>query len=54
MAARAIEILSDRPLRDRMGDAARDVAITRFDVNRIVPMYREMYERVIAGDRVRP
>ena len=47
MAARAIEILSDHNLRRRMGDAARDVAITSFDVNRIVPHYREMYERVI-------
>jgi N-acetyl-alpha-D-glucosaminyl L-malate synthase BshA len=49
MAARAIEILSDHKLRHRMGSAARNVAITRFDVDRILPMYREMYERVISG-----
>lgn len=51
MAARAIEILSDQTLGRRMGAAARDVAITRFDVNGIVPLYRAMYERVIASNR---
>jgi len=49
MAARAIEILSDRKVRRRMGAAARDVAITRFDVDRVLPVYRSMYERVISG-----
>jgi len=52
MAARAIEILSDRALHDRMGKAARQVAVDRFDEARIVPRYREVYERVIAGERV--
>jgi len=52
MAARAIEILSDHAVRRRMGAAAREAAITRFDENRIVPRYREVYERVIAGERV--
>jgi N-acetyl-alpha-D-glucosaminyl L-malate synthase BshA len=47
MAARALEILSDRPLRVRMGAAAREVALDRFDENKIVPKYREMYERVM-------
>jgi N-acetyl-alpha-D-glucosaminyl L-malate synthase BshA len=52
MAARAIEILSDPDLERRMGLAARRVAIERFDESRIVPRYREVYERVIAGERV--
>ena len=46
----AIAILSDDAL--RMGAAAREVAVTRFDVNRVVPQYRELYERVIAGEVV--
>lgn len=52
MAARAIEILSDRQRHREMGMNARRIAIERFDENRIVPRYREVYERVIAGERV--
>jgi glycosyltransferase involved in cell wall biosynthesis len=52
MAARAIEILSNDELRRRMGKAGRQVAIEKFDEAKIVPLYRELYERVIAGERV--
>ena len=47
MATRAIEILGDDSLRRRMGAAARASAIDRFDENKIVPRYRELYEKVI-------
>jgi L-malate glycosyltransferase len=47
MAARGIEILSDDDLRRRMGKRAREIAVERFDEQKIVPYYREMYERVI-------
>jgi L-malate glycosyltransferase len=49
MAARAIEILSDDGRRQEMGRRGREAAISRFDVSRIVPQYRALYERVIAG-----
>lgn len=49
MAGRALEILTNEALRRRMGAAARATAIARFDENAIVPRYRAMYERVIAG-----
>jgi N-acetyl-alpha-D-glucosaminyl L-malate synthase BshA len=49
MSARAIEILSDDGLRTRMGKRARQVAVERFDEQKIIPVYREMYERVIAS-----
>ncbi|HSP34199.1 MAG TPA: N-acetyl-alpha-D-glucosaminyl L-malate synthase BshA, partial [Thermoanaerobaculia bacterium] len=49
MAARAIEILSDDDIGRRMGAAGREAAVEKFDVNRIVPQYREFYEKVIAG-----
>lgn len=49
MAARAIEILRDDDLRQRMGKRARQVAVEQFDENWIVPRYRAMYERVIGG-----
>jgi N-acetyl-alpha-D-glucosaminyl L-malate synthase BshA len=48
MAARAIEILSDDDLRRRMGKRARQLALDLFDEQKIVPLYRELYERVIA------
>ena len=51
MAQRAIEILSNDNFALRMGAAGRAVAIERFSEEKIVPRYREMYERVIAGDR---
>jgi N-acetyl-alpha-D-glucosaminyl L-malate synthase BshA len=49
MADRAIEILSDAQLQRKMGRRAREVAIERFDERKIVPMYREFYERVIGS-----
>ncbi len=52
MAARAIEILSNNELRLRMGKAGRAAAIEKFDEAKIVPLYRELYERIIAGESV--
>jgi N-acetyl-alpha-D-glucosaminyl L-malate synthase BshA len=50
MAARAIEILSNDEKRRQMGRAGRATAVERFDENKIVPVYRQLYERVIAGE----
>jgi N-acetyl-alpha-D-glucosaminyl L-malate synthase BshA len=50
MTERALEILSDRDRERRMGKAGRAIALEKFDVARVVPVYREMYERVIAGE----
>ncbi len=52
MAERAIEILSNDEIAHRMGAAGRAAAIERFDVKKIVPRYREFYQRVIARERV--
>ncbi len=52
MAARAVEILGDDRLQRRMGAAGRAVAVEKFDVVRVVPRYREVYERAIAGQTV--
>jgi N-acetyl-alpha-D-glucosaminyl L-malate synthase BshA len=49
MAERAIEILRDPGVRSRMGKRAREVALEKFDEEKIVPRYREMYERVISA-----
>src|SRR3954451_4792371 len=47
MAARAIEILSTPDLQRRLGRNGRDLAEGKFNVNGVVPRYREFYERVI-------
>jgi N-acetyl-alpha-D-glucosaminyl L-malate synthase BshA len=48
MAERTIEILRNHDLRVRMGRAGRELAASTFNVSKVVPMYRELYERVIA------
>jgi glycosyltransferase involved in cell wall biosynthesis len=45
MAERGIEILRDDDLRRRMGKRAREIAVEQFDEEKIVPRYRELYER---------
>jgi N-acetyl-alpha-D-glucosaminyl L-malate synthase BshA len=47
MAERGIEILRDDALRKRMGKRAREIAVEKFDEEKIVPRYRELYERVV-------
>jgi N-acetyl-alpha-D-glucosaminyl L-malate synthase BshA len=51
MAGYAIEILSDPEKQKRMGTAGRALASEKFDEGKIVPMYRALYERVIAASR---
>ena len=46
MADRALEILRDETLRRKMGKRAREVAVDRFDEQKIVPYYRALYDRV--------
>jgi N-acetyl-alpha-D-glucosaminyl L-malate synthase BshA len=47
MAERGIEILSNDDLRRNMGRRGRELAVEKFDEEKIVPRYRELYERVI-------
>jgi glycosyltransferase involved in cell wall biosynthesis len=49
MSERAIAILSDPILQRRLGKRGRELAASLFDEALIVPQYREMYERVMAG-----
>jgi N-acetyl-alpha-D-glucosaminyl L-malate synthase BshA len=46
-AARVVELLTDDALRDRMADAGRRTAETRFDTNRIIPQYERYYEEIL-------
>jgi len=47
MAERGIELLSDDDRRKKMGKRARELAVERFDDQKIVPVYREMYQRAL-------
>ncbi len=53
MSARAIEILSDPELQRRLGRNGRRIAETKFNVARVVPMYRNFYDQVMSA-RARP
>jgi L-malate glycosyltransferase len=47
MAARALEILTDPARRERMGQAARQRALDRFCSSKIIPLYEQLYERLL-------
>jgi N-acetyl-alpha-D-glucosaminyl L-malate synthase BshA len=47
-SARVIALLSDASLRDKMAEAARRTATTRFCTERIIPLYEKYYEEILA------
>jgi glycosyltransferase involved in cell wall biosynthesis len=49
MAARALEILTTPHRREQMGIAARERASTTFCSQKIIPLYEDLYQRVLAG-----
>jgi N-acetyl-alpha-D-glucosaminyl L-malate synthase BshA len=50
MSARALEILGDPSKRESMGRAARSRALACFCSNNIIPLYEDLYQRVL-GDK---
>jgi len=48
-AARAVQLLTDDALHERMSAAARKTALTRFCTERIIPQYERHYEDVLKG-----
>ena len=49
MAEAAIQVLSDDGLRERLGRRGREIAVTRFTTDQIIPQYEQLYKSVIAG-----
>lgn len=49
MADYCVQILSDEPLRQRLGKAGRARALERFDYRDIISRYESLYEEIIAG-----
>jgi glycosyltransferase involved in cell wall biosynthesis len=49
MAARALEIVTNPRRREEMGIAARHRASTTFCSQKIIPLYENLYQRILAG-----
>ena len=49
MARRSIEVLSDEKKHAAMSKAARAVAIERYEVGKVIPMYEDFYGRVLGA-----
>jgi N-acetyl-alpha-D-glucosaminyl L-malate synthase BshA len=47
MAARATQLLTDSALHDRLGEAARKTANSRFCANKLIPQYESYYDEVL-------
>jgi L-malate glycosyltransferase len=52
MAEVSLRLLKDPALHDSMRRAARQVAVERFSVDRIVPMYERAYDALVQTDEV--
>jgi N-acetyl-alpha-D-glucosaminyl L-malate synthase BshA len=52
MARDAVGLLRDCALRKRMGEAARERALSTFEEGPVVDQYEAVYERVLAGNKV--
>ena len=46
MARRAIELLTDEPLRCSMGKESRRIAVENYEASKVIPMYEEFYARI--------
>ncbi|HVG21150.1 MAG TPA: N-acetyl-alpha-D-glucosaminyl L-malate synthase BshA [Blastocatellia bacterium] len=49
MAERTLRVLNDEDERKRLGRRGREIAITRFATEKIIPQYEELYRKVIGG-----
>ncbi len=49
MSADAARLLTNKELRMRMGESARESAVARYSTQSIIPQYIEFYERIIAA-----
>jgi glycosyltransferase involved in cell wall biosynthesis len=50
MAARALDILAHPDRREQMGKAARQRALGAFCSNNIIPLYEQLYTRVLSNN----
>jgi N-acetyl-alpha-D-glucosaminyl L-malate synthase BshA len=51
-AGRVLQLIVDQSLREKMGEAARRTAVTRFDAQAIIPQYESFYQELLDGNAV--
>ena len=47
MAAASLQVLSEDAERERLGRRGREIAVSRFRTEKIIPQYEELYSRVV-------
>jgi len=47
MAAASVRVLSDSAERERLGRRGREIAVSRFTTEKIIPQYEDLYSRVV-------
>ena len=50
MAEYTLRILKDDQLHSKLSESTREYAISHFHVNKIIPQYIELYERILKLD----
>jgi glycosyltransferase involved in cell wall biosynthesis len=53
-AARAVQLLTDDHLHERMAAAARQTAVSRFSTESIIPKYEQYYQEVCGHAATKP
>jgi len=50
MAEAALRLLNDEDLHSRFGERGREIAVTRFTTDEIIPQYEALYEMIMTSD----
>ena len=53
MAAASLRVLSEEAERERLGRRGREIAVSRFTTEKIIPQYEELYSRVVRDSAAR-
>ncbi len=53
MAAAARRLLSDAALHSRFGARGREIALTRFTTDKIIPQYEVLYRQIVTSEATR-
>jgi glycosyltransferase involved in cell wall biosynthesis len=53
MAEGALRLLNDEALHSRFGARGREIAVTRFSTEEIIPQYEALYQLMVTSDRQR-
>jgi N-acetyl-alpha-D-glucosaminyl L-malate synthase BshA len=54
MAAAAVRVLTENSERELLGKRGREIAVSRFRTDMIIPQYEELYERVVRQSAKKP